>query len=359
MSNALEASPVSDGVRSNALATRWQAFRHDNPQVRIRDAARALGVSELELVATGCGNTATRLSADWRHLVAELYRLGPVMALTRNDHVVHEKIGSYGRLSHSGAMGTLQGAIDLRLSFSRWHHGFAVREESPRGVRESLQFFDASGTAVHKVYLTSDSTQAAYAELVERYRSPDQGTAQPVLPVVPALVSRPDEQIDTPGLLAHWQALQDTHDFNDLLKRFGVDRLQALRLAGKGLAHPVGVYAPRRLLEQVAVSGIDIMLFVASPGVVQIHTGPVHKLKALGPWFNVLDDTFSLHLREDEIASAWVVRKPTRDGTLNSLEVFAGDGGLICQLFGRRKPGQVEDPQWCALLDGLCQGGSA
>ncbi len=355
MSNALEASHESAGDMSNALAARWQAFRRDNPKVRIRDEARALGVSELELVATGCGTTATRLSADWRHLVAELYRLGPVMALTRNDHVVHEKTGSYGRLSHSGAMGTLLGDIDLRLFFSRWHHGFAVGEASSHGVRESLQFFDASGTAVHKVYLTSDSIQAAYTELVARYRSPDQGTAQPVLP--PA--QRTDEQIDTPGLLAHWQALQDTHDFNDLLKRFGVDRLQALRLAGKGLAHPVGVYAPRRLLEQVAASGVDIMLFVASPGVVQIHTGPVHKLKVLGHWFNVLDDTFSLHLREDEIASAWVVRKPTRDGTVSSLEVFAGDGGLICQLFGRRKPGQAEDPKWRAQLEGLCQGESA
>jgi len=359
MSNALKASPALEGQSLTSLAARWQAFRRDNPKIRIRDAAHALGVSEVELVATGCGTTATRLAADCRSLVAQLHRLGPVMALTRNDHVVHEKIGSYGRLSHSGSMGTLLGEIDLRLFFSRWHHGFAVREKTPHGIRESLQFFDASGTAVHKVYLIGDSNPQAYAGLVQRYRSPEQATTQPVLPAAPALPQRPDEQIDAPGLLAHWQALLDTHDFVDLLKRFGVDRLQALRLVGKDLAYPVGVYAPRRLLEQVSASGMDIMLFVASPGAVQIHTGPLKKLKILGPWFNVLDTTFSLHLREDEIASAWVVRKPTRDGTVSSLEVFAGNGKLICQVFGRRKPGQAEDPQWRSMLDALCQGGPA
>ncbi|MGZ8218608.1 hypothetical protein [Methylomagnum sp.] len=34
------------------------------PMLRIRDAAQRLGVSEVELVALGCGQTATRLLAD-------------------------------------------------------------------------------------------------------------------------------------------------------------------------------------------------------------------------------------------------------------------------------------------------------
>ena len=65
-----------------------------------------------------------------------------------------------------------------------------------------------------------------------------------------------------------------------------------------------------------------IMCFVGNPGCIQIHTGPIYTLKVMGPWFNILDPTFNLHLREDAIHQGWVVRKPTRDGIVTSLELF-------------------------------------
>jgi hypothetical protein len=46
----------------------------------------------------------------------------------------------------------------------------------------------------------------------------------------------------------------------------------------------------------------------------------------MGPWLNVLDPGFNLHLREDLIASAWIVRKPTADGVVSSLELFDAGG---------------------------------
>jgi putative hemin transport protein len=73
----------------------------------------------------------------------------------------------------------------------------------------------------------------------------------------------------------------------------------------------------------------------------------------MGPWFNVLDDSFNLHLREDRIASAFVVWKPTDDGVVTSLELFDAEGELIASLFGKRKPGQPEDEAWRALVAGL------
>jgi putative hemin transport protein len=346
MAQALESSPATDPAVQGDLLARWQAFRRQHPKVRIRDAAIQLGVSEAQLVATGCGESATRLKADWGQLVGGLHRLGQVMALTRNEHAVHERHGIYGRPVEHGSIGILLGEIDLRLFYSRWHHGFAVREESVHGTRDSLQFFDQSGNAVHKVYLTDDSDREAYANLVAAYRDPDQRTGQTVLPPAPAPSEIDDAQVDINGLQAHWNALQDTHDFNDLLRRFAVGRRQALRLVDDSLAVAVGNDAARRLLERVALRQVEIMVFVASPGVIQIHTGPVVKLAATGPWFNVLDPTFNLHLRETAIADSYLVRKPTRDGTVSSLELFDRDGGLICQLFGRRKPGQVEDAAW-------------
>ena len=86
---------------------------------------------------------------------------------------------------------------------------------------------------------------------------------------------------------------------------------------------------------------------------IQIHTGPVHKVAVMGPWLNVLDPSFNLHLREDHIASAWVVRKPTSDGLVTSLELFDAQGDTIAMLFGERKPGRTELCAWRAIIDSL------
>jgi len=102
------------------------------------------------------------------------------------------------------------------------------------------------------------------------------------------------------------------------------------------------------------------MCFVGNRGCLQIFCGSVHRIEMRGPWLNVLDPGFNLHLRTDLVASAWVVRKPTRlRGMITSLELFDAAGGLVCQLFGARPPGEGERTAWRALLDRAVTGGVA
>ena len=44
------------------------------------------------------------------------------------------------------------------------------------------------------------------------------------------------------------------------------------------------------------------MCFVGNHGTIQIHTGTVKNLQPMGPWLNVMDPTFHMHLRMDHIA---------------------------------------------------------
>lgn len=340
-----------------ALKQAWSAYRAANPMVRIRDAAAALSASEAELVAAGTGETATRLEPRWKELVEALPALGTVMALTRNDHAVHEKVGRYDDidLNEKGGV-TLAPDIDLRLFFGHWHHGFAVTEpigadgEGGGSERHSLQIFDADGTAVHKVYLRPESDKAAFDALVSRFAAVDQSPGLAVEPPARPASDRPDGEIDLAALAAGWRALEDTHDFFPLLRKLEVGRVQAFRLiADDDLARRVGDGAFSRALELAAEARLPIMVFVGSPGVIQIHTGPITTVKRMGPWQNVLDPRFSLHLREDGIASSWLVRKPTHDGWVTSLELFDAAGRQIAWMFGKRKPGQAEDPAWPAL----------
>jgi putative hemin transport protein len=67
-------------------------------------------------------------------------------------------------------------------------------------------------------------------------------------------------------------------------------------------------------------------------------------------WLNVMDPGFNLHLRTDLVRAAWIVRKPTGDGIVTSLELFGATGDTIAMLFGERKPGAPELPDWRAAL---------
>lgn len=95
------------------------------------------------------------------------------------------------------------------------------------------------------------------------------------------------------------------------------------------------------------------MVFVGSEGMIQIHSGPVTNIQPYGPWINVMDERFNLHLRADLVASAWAVRKPTRDGEVNSVELYDKDGNNIALFFGRRKPGIPERASWRELVSAL------
>jgi putative hemin transport protein len=247
--------------------------------------------------------------------------------------------------------------IDLRIFLRHWRYGFAVAKATKDGVRNSLQFFDETGTAVHKIFLKPESDAGAYDALVGDFAAESAGPLE-IDPPPARRAPRPDAEIDVPALRDTWLALKDTHDFVPMLMKQKVQRLQALRLAGQDLAAQVPASSLRRTLEWAAASGAEIMVFVGNRGCIQIHTGPVKTLRAMGPWFNVLDPGFNLHLREDRIASAWVVRKPTADGVITSLELFDGEDEMIATLFGKRKPGEAERREWCGFAESLTAEGA-
>jgi len=338
---------VETMIESKELVTRWADLHRREPRLRQRDGATQLGVSEAELVAAHVGTTAVRLGTDWKGILRGLGAAGPVTGLTRNEYAVIEKTGVYSNVEIDGHMGqVLDQGIDLRLFLSRWHVGFALTEETKRGLRRSLQFFDAAGMAIHKVFLKEESKIESFDALVDMHESEDQKPSQDVEPAAARASERPDDVIDVPALRTGWQRMEDTHEFFHLLRKIGATRTQALRLAGPEWAERVAVPSYRTVLEQAAETKLSIMVFVGNHGIIQIHSGPIHTVKEVDGWFNILDPDFNLHVQGEGIASAWVVRKPTRDGVVTSLELYDRIGEMVAYLFSKRKPGQVESESW-------------
>lgn len=334
-------------------------LKAQQPKLRNRDLAKELGISEAELLTLHPDENVTRLEGDWKELLPKIKELGYVMALSRNENCVHERKGVYDNISFYDGPANVGVAvnpdIDLRFFMNEWKYGLAV--VMPRGKMDTLysfQFFNSRGEAVHKIYSTAKTDLDAYHRLVAAYRAEEQGF---ITDVEHSAVVRepetPDSDIDVAGFQQEWRDLQDTHHFFGMLKKYGVTRTQALRLAPEGLAEQVDNAAVVRALEMAAKLELPIMCFVHSPGCVQIHTGKVKNLKYFGPWYNVLDREFNLHLNTTAIHASWVVRKPTSDGIVTSLELFDAQGNLIVYFFGARKPGQTELQQWRELANDL------
>lgn len=336
-----------------SLRERWEALLKIHPKLRVRDAASQLGVGEAELLATGCaGGSVIRLDGDWSQLIREFPRLGRVMCLTRNEHAVHERYGEFRQVDFFNGMGQVVGPdIDLRLFMRTWRFGFAATDPTPDGERQSFQFFDAGGDAIHKVYLQDTSNFGAYGELIHRFRSANQDPWQDVEARSANAPELPDAEIDISGFHQAWCELKDTHGFFSILQRFRVAREQALRLAPEGYAIKVESDRPRRMLELAAAQETPIMVFIGNRGCLQIHTGLVRNIRMFGSeWLNVLDDEFNMHLRDTAVASVWIVRKPTIDGVVTSLELFDEERNTLVMFFGKRKPGSAEAEAWRFII---------
>lgn len=340
-------------ITSLSLKDKWVAFHAEHPRIRIRDAARQLGTTEAEIVAAFAGSNVIRLNNNFQELWKQMPELGHIMALTRNDSCVHERKGVFEQVTiNSRHAGVVAGAdIDMRMFFQRWAFAFAVPDYEPAAFKKSIQVFDHQGTAVVKIFLQENSNHAAFDQLVRQFEDPLPFTALAIAGPEPLPVYN-DGRADIAAVQKDWSELQDTHDFFPMLKKHKISRRHALHIGGQ-FSKQVSNESVKNLMLYAAYTNMEIMVFVANHGNIQIHTGTIKKIVEIPGWINVMDPAFNLHLKLDAIAESWVVTKPTSDGPVHSLEIFDAQGNLIVQFFGMRKPGKPELPAWTNYITGL------
>ncbi|SFW47158.1 hemin-degrading factor [Chitinophaga sancti] len=338
-------------IVTSTLKDQWIAFREQNPKVRIRDAAKQLQVSEGEVVAACTGKAVQHLKPEFQALMERMPELGKVMVLTRNENCVIERKGLFEQVDAVGRhVGTVLGKdIDLRMFFSRWKFGFAVEDDAVTGFKRSLQFFDAQGHAIMKIYSLDQTDMGAWDIIVAAFMADEQPLGITVAPA-PAATVYANETADKVAFLEGWAALQDTHDFFPLLMKHKVSRTYALEIGEGTFTRRIGKESVKKILESAAASGLEVMVFVGNPGNIEIHTGKVEKILEIPGWINVMDPDFNLHLKTDDIAQSWAVQKPGVDGVVTSVEVFDSAGEMIAQFFGKRKPGNPELEAWRKLV---------
>ncbi|MDR7344156.1 putative hemin transport protein [Pantoea alhagi] len=322
----------------------YLALKGEHPKKYARDLAALMGIGEAQLCEARVGQDAQSLNADFPALLKALAAVGETKSITRNEYAVHEQLGKYENL-HLGAHAGLvlnPRALDQRLFPAQWHSAFFLREQTAHGERQSIQIFDRHADAVLKIYTTDNTDMAAWDALITGFSVDAAATLNPQ----PASAPTYSHAVDSAGVEAEWRAITDVHQFFGLLKRHNISRQQAFRAVPDDLARQVSNDSLAQLLGQAQQDGNEIMIFIGNRGCTQIFTGAVEKLMPMENWINIFNPTFTLHLRADHIAESWVTRKPSGDGFVTSLELFAADGTQIAQLYGQRSEGTPEQARW-------------
>jgi len=360
---AIAAGTVGAASPAPSLADRWSTLRAEQPKVQIRDAARTLGTSEAELLATGIGKTVTRLSdADYavNDIMIRALDLGKVLALTRNENGVLERTGVATKAKPESftdkerlravAGGYLGGEIDMRFHFANWKHAFAVVQPGRDGATSrSLQFFDAQGNAAHKVYVKSEAGVAVFDKIVADFKHPQQAGELKIVAAAPKVAEIADSAVDVKEFQLAWKEMTDVHQFNRIVREFKLTREQAMRLAPEGVVQKIGPQALRKLLDESAKQQVPIMAFLGNGAATQIYSGEISKTAASGDWYNVLDPEFNLHIRESALKSGYVAQR----AGVTSVEFFDNDGELVVTFFGVRERAKPQPQAWIDLTRSL------
>lgn len=313
----------------HALIVQKQQLQSSERPPRAREAAKMMGISEAEYVALSFPDKSIPLDIGrLQDLLIAVQNLGQVMALTRNDSLVFEHHGTYRnpRFRHEHMI-LESSPVELRLRINEVKYGFSVNEND----RLSLQFFDVQGRAIHKIYLTEHSDFGSYDYLIQKYRV---DFVMPV-PDIPAGKDLLDIHISDDvwaEFEKQWLQMTNSHQVTPLLKRYKVTRPQAYERM-QSVASKLLVDDAKFTLEELAQNQIPVSIFLPNGVCTQIHQGTISNLMETGPWFNVLDETFHMHLNLSAIDQAWRVHKPSENGVIESIEWFDKSQQSIAMLY--------------------------
>lgn len=325
----------------------------------VRDGVRALAAAiGPNVVLLNTANNAVR------DIMRRALDFGHVMAQTGNDFAVMERTGVAMRLEREGdapatnaggdaqgrnvAGGYVGGDIDLNFNFDAWRHAFAVTRRGNDGnVTRSLEFFDAHGDAVHRLYLRNEAAGGLFDMLARDFRAPEQRLSLEAAPALAKAEEKPDSAIDVRQFRQAWLGMADAGQFGAIMADYGVTREQALRLAPPGMARQLGREAVRLLLDDVVRHRLPIMVLAGNAGITQRYTGLITNVAGDAAICAAQAPGFSLRLRDSAFRSGYAVRR----AGVTSVEFFGKDGELAVAFLGVRE--RARPQAWDEVIQGL------
>jgi putative hemin transport protein len=251
----------------------WAAARANG--LNNRATARKLGISERELIASACGDFATRLRPEFSALLAAFTVLGEIKCVVRNPWAVLERAGTIEGIQPSGSNRLMVRAdrFALDCAVGLWDAAFALEEAGARGDKLSIQFFTAEGVSAAKFFLREMDKVETFRALAHAYSASEQ-TA--------------DELVTAAAPTAYMP----------------LERLVAARHDGLF-----------KFLQAASSSAVTLQLVVRSGSATLTTAKSIERVKRSDklPWVNILDDGLDMHLHEENLRYVSLIRDPDTD----------------------------------------------
>lgn len=278
-------------------------IQSEKPGMRPRDLSDSIGISEAEYLCAWLDQGNRYITCRPEDIFPKLPEVGQLMALTRNACAVHEMIGVYQSFSPYRTTAECRGpGIRAHLTSKNWVYGFSVEKQRDDKRLCSFQFFDQSGEAVQKIHTRPTSDLKVWDRITQklsREADPDEIRSQ----LRAHRVSKPLRQMSVSGLETMFDGCKS--------------KLEYRRVSNDACEH---------MLTAAATSGLPLVCKINSSGCLQTHEGPVTKIMTMGPWVNVMDGSFHMHLRTDHLLGTYVIHRTNGAEIRTSLEAYDATG---------------------------------
>jgi putative heme degradation protein len=171
-----------------------------------------------------------------------------------------------------------------------------------------------------------------FKEVVAQFRSADQSDVTQIGPIETQRANEGMDSLWSSRIVSDWPMCADGKPLT---------RPELSLQSAAIQAEPLGAGAAEVVLKRAAELAISLVVVVGHSGAVQLHRGPIQKILRTGPWINVLDDAFNLHLRDAQLTSAACIRELTDAGDVS---LYWGDAHHrpVLQIFSEDRSGSWE-----------------
>jgi putative heme degradation protein len=327
----------------------WMETKSDGLRTSGSIVADYYGITEPEVIASGCGHFAKRLCGDWRELLIGLRALGPLRLQVRNEMISHEMLGLLDPMSAlDKRLYFLAGDNSLSLETNRLQVGFLVQEPES-GHYNAIYFFDLDGSPVLIIRIPEE-LRGQSQPLFARFIHPSQAKDQPVVHVghrggEPGWPLKEVEQ-----LRQGWSNLMNGEGIQQFLEKNGISYLQLLKMLGDPLARPLPKGSLRILLEVRMDHILPFRIVSHSTGAVMNWYGEVTDIVVHDSVLQVKGIGMNLWYDEDTVDQGWLVTLPGAD-TPSRAEFFDAHGEHLVTLTVPHKAKKHFDLGWQDIVE--------
>ncbi len=261
----------------NKLKVDWNNFKSnpDNKKIRIKDAAEILSTNEAALLSTEIGEKTYFLKiSNFDDFFIRLSKIDKLMFLIRSQYVVHETTiipSQIKCLNNKLILNNTPNYTLIDYDIGSFEYVFYDQKKHSGRTLKSFQFFNQFGTAVLKVYLRGKK-DLKFNQIADMYNVNYSYELQREISSKPTIRKFSDFYYSEYGIN------------NNFVKKIDYEKNFL-----------------RKLLELLTDSKIPIRIHAFGENIFQQFSGKVKKLIDFGPWINIMDKNFNLHVLENKI----------------------------------------------------------